>query len=163
MDLDNPLTCSGSIVAWHYCFYTDNIMDLEEEEINVQYTSYFRVYRNISATELQRVHDVETSLPLTERQVRRDSFLCYENMLEQDQYLDVLEGDILAAYLPTLFPPLLLVGTDTQRKLYFDTRIFGTPFAAQTLPRASLAAINNRVIHLYADVGKYTVEKNGDQ
>lgn len=73
--------------------------------------------------------------------------------------MDVLEGDILAAYLPTLVPPILLVGNDTQGRLYLDTRDFDSQFTVLRLSKGSLSVVENHVMHLYADVGKYIIQK----
>ena len=153
VDLDNPLTCSGSIVAWHFCFYTDNVVNVQEQ---VLYTAHFRVYRSVASNQLQRVHDVQRGLPLSMLEGREVLFLCFDDVLEQDQYLDVLEGDILAVFIPVIFPPLLLVGTNTQGRVYRDIRSTGAPFRDLTLPISGLMMLQNYTIHLYADVGKCT-------
>jgi len=155
VDLENPLTCSGSIVAWHFCFYSDNVNVQEEGP----YTARFRVYRSVAANMLQRIHDVQRGLLLSQLEGREAKFLCFDDALEQDQYLNVLEGDILAIFIPVIFPPLLLVGTNTEERVYRDIRSTGAPFRDLTLPISGLMMLENHTIHLYADVGKYTQYK----
>ena len=156
VDLENPLMCSGSIVAWHFCFYSDNLVNVQEE---VPYTAHFRVYRSVAANMLQRVHDVQRGLLLSQLEGREAIFLCFDDALEQDQYLNVQEGDILAVFIPVIFPPLLLVGTNTEGRVYRDIRSPGAPFGDLTLPISGLMMLENHTIHLYADVGKYTQYK----
>ena len=152
VDLENPLMCSGSIVAWHFCFYTDNV-NVQEE---TPYTARFRVYRSVAANMLQRVHDVQRGFLMNQLESREAEFLCFDDVLGEDQYLDVLEGDILAVFIRVIFPPLLLVGTNTEGRVYRDIRRPGAPFRDLTLPISGLMMLHNHTIHLYADVGKYT-------
>ena len=148
VDLSNPLTCSGSIVAWHYCFYTDNTI-----LANTAYTAYFRVYRSEGGDKLQRIHEVQTSLALSPQDGGNASFICMDDVLEQEQYLNVSQGDYLAAYIPTLFPPLFIVGTNTPGSLYRDNRIF-LSFSSQQVFMSNLVQVENTSLHLFADVGK---------
>ena len=153
VDLSNPLTCSGSIVAWHFCFYTDNIA------LANTYTAYFRVYRSKSGDKLQRIHEVQTSLALSPQDGRNVSFICMDDVLEQEQYLNVSQGDYLAAYIPTLLPPLFIVGTNTPGSLYRDNRIF-LSFSSQQVSMSNLVEVENTSLHLFADVGKYICTQN---
>lgn len=153
VDLSNPLTCSGSIVAWHFCFYTDNIV-LDSD--NTVYRAYFRVYRRKGGNKLQRIHEVQRSLALGPQDGRNASFICMDDELEQEQYLNVSQGDYLAAYIPTLLPPLLIVGANTPGSLFRDNRIF-LAFSSQEVSLSNLVAQENTTLHLHASVGKYVV------
>ena len=154
VDLRHPLACSGAIVAWHFCFYTENIASASGG--NTEYKVYFRVYRNESEDQLVRVHQVETSLQMRPQDGRDTAILCMDDVLQQDQYLNVSQGDYLAAYIPTLSPPLFIVGTNTPGSLYRDTRLLSS-FSSTTVPRWSLVEVQNTAFHLFADVGKYMV------
>ena len=149
-DLQNPLPCSGYIVAWHLCFYTQNVVS------NTVYTAYFRVYRSEDEDRLLRVHEVQKSLQLSPGIRNDESFICIDDALEEDQYLNVSKGDILAAYIPLTSPSLLIVGTNTPASfnLYKDTRNPALSLIFADVSMQDLEKVENSALHLYAEVGE---------
>ena len=149
-DLQNPLPCSGCIVAWHLCFYTENVVS------NAMYTAYFRVYRSEDRGRLLRVHEVEKSLRMSPRNRSDGAFICMDDVLEEGQYLNVSEGDILAAYIPQspIEPPLLIVGANTPGSLYKDTRSPALSLLFADVSMSDLVKVENSALHLYAEVGE---------
>ena len=146
MDLEYPLTCSGNIIAWHFCYYTDNTTSSQELHV------YLRVYRYQSPTHLIQIHQVATYLELEDNS---HSFLCTSENLSQEEYLSVQAGDYLAAYIPILTEPLQIVGNEVpQSALFRDTRIFPQPFTLSTVPLSELERVEGGFLHLQADVGK---------
>ena len=151
VDLRHPLTCSGSIVAWHFCYYTDNVGHLTHS-----YHAYLRVYRSNTSSQLQRVHDESVALELTRAQVGSNTFLCSSYHLNETDYLNVSMGDYLAAYIPPDDnQPLWIVGGDMpQSLLHRDTRDFVESFGSPTVLLSDLQEVEGGILHLYADVGK---------
>ena len=150
VDLEHPLTCSGYIVKWHLCYYTSNVQASSQS-----YHIHLRVYRNQSADQLFRIHQVTLEYELRRSQVETDSFLCVNKSLDADNYLSVETGDYLAVYLPTLSQPLLAVGyAAPQLMLYRDIRRFPDPFTQNTVLFSQLNGIAGGFLHLQADVGK---------
>ena len=151
LDLQHPLTCSGSIVAWHFCFYTDNVDSTQG------YHAYLRVYRNDSNNVLQRVHQVNMDVRLSSSQVGSDTFMCMGDILTESAYLNVSMGDYLAVYIPTLSEALQIVGDQVpQSMLYRDTRPFLQPFTRNTVQFVKLQRVDGGFLHLQADIGKYS-------
>lgn len=151
VDLQHPLTCSGSIVAWHFCYYTNNI----DNSIR-SYHVYLRVYRNDTSYQLRRIHDESVAVELTLAQVGTNTFVCTSYHLNETDYLNVSMGDYLAAYIPTINGrPLWIVGGNRpQSLLHWDTRGFLESFNFPTVLFSDLQEIGGGILHLYADVGK---------
>ena len=77
------------------------------------------------------------------------------NSLDQAASMNVSNGDYLAAYMPTLSQPLLVVGGQiAQSVVYVDTRSFPQPFDSDTVPLSVLQGVEGAFFHLHADVGK---------
>ena len=151
VDLQHPLTCPGSIVAWRFCFYTDNIESITTYEV------YFRIYRNETGNRLGRIHDIHKSIILGPEQVGNNSFMCLDNALEESDCLSVMMGDYLATYIPpTVSRHLFIVGTGVPGSLlHRDTRPFSQTFTSTTVPVSNLTEVEGGSLHLYADVGMY--------
>ena len=149
VDLEHPLTCSGYIVQWHFCYYTSNTQDSNDNR-----RIYFRVYRNESSNQLYRVHQVTVNTEVSDLQLN-NSFFCTSRELDSEQYLKVEAGDYLAVYLPTLVTPLQVVGyAAPQLLLYRDGRRFPDPFTRDTIPFSELDKLAGAFLHLQADIGK---------
>ena len=147
VDLEHPLTCSGYIVKWHFCYYTNNV-----QASTKSHRIYFRVYRNESTSQLRQVYHMTMNIELD---VGLEPFRCASNSLEAREYLSVEVGDYLAVYLPTLIRPLLVVGyAAPQLLLYRDRRRFPEPFTSNDIPFSELEGLPGSLLHLQADVGK---------
>ena len=151
VDLQHPLTCSGSIVAWHFCYYTDNI----EQSTPASYLVHLRVYRNDTSSQLQRIHDESVAVQLSLTQVGSNTFMCASDYLAETNYLNVSMGDYLAAHISTGGNPLQIVGRDMpQSLLHRDSRNFSLSFTSPIVPFAKLQVLEGGILHLHADVGK---------
>ena len=153
IDVDHPLTCNGSIVEWHFCFYTNNFMT-----DTYMYQAQFRVYRRMTG-KMKRIHDTDVNLSYNISAVNGSSFVCLVKVLEDGEFFDVLAGDFLAAFLPFTSYSLRIVGVGGP----------GLNLASTTkLPPASIysseaVSYNNLVLvqgnlHLLAKVGKCTLQ-----
>ena len=150
VDLDHPLSCSGSLAALHFCFYTANI------DRDTLYRFYLRIYREEPGNSLTQLHQREIGTEIGPSDVGGQSLLCLNHTYAENEYINVLEGDYIAVYIPTLFEQLDVVGTDIPGlTLYSDSRNSGTQFFfSSTILFSDLNAVQNTAIHISANVGK---------
>ena len=147
MDLDHPLTCSGSLVSLKFCFYTEDLID------NERHMFYLRIYRRESEV-LERVHLMEKEV-MGPSESSSQSFICREHIYASGEYVPVLEGDIIAVYLPSLTRALEVVGTNIPGvSLYKDTRFITTQAFSTTVTESSLEEMPNTALHFSAVIGK---------
>lgn len=151
VDLDHPLTCSGSLVSLHFCFYTDTI------ETQSLYRFYFRIYRGDRAVSLRQIYHLEVGIDIQPNAVDEQSLFCISHNYTEDEYVDVLAGDYMAVYVPSTQKPLYVVGSDIPGyTLYSDTRrsINAQFFLSSTIYPSYLSAVDNMAMHISANVGK---------
>ena len=146
LDLDHPLPCTGTLVSIQYCFYTDDFSDDERHSFT------FRIYR-LESTVLQQIYQSERSF---DDDIPDRSFICHNYVYSENEYVDVMEGDIIGVYLPTFSPHLNVVGTDvTGSNVYKDTRWFLPSQALDpNVPLSSLTELANTTIHFSAVISK---------
>ena len=147
LDLDHPLPCSGSLVSIQYCFYTDEFSDDDHE----RHSFTLRIYR-LESTVLQQIYQVERAINM---EIPDHSFVCHNYIYSNEEYVDVMEGDIIGVYLPSFSCHLNVVGTDvTGFSVYKDTRIIPTQALDPNVPLSSLTEVTNTTIHLSAIISK---------
>ena len=151
LDFNNRATCTGSLTAWHYCYYADDIT------ATATYLVYFRIWRMVNANNFERIHNYELRMEI-DPPSNGETLICETATLNTS--LDVQENDILGAYIPltTLLGGLGLhiIARDVAGfELLTDTRGGFTPFDSTTLNTNNLESRATVGLHLYADIGNF--------
>ena len=153
IDLLHPVQCSGDLIAWHFCYYSEDIQDDDT------YIVYFRVWRPADANNFNRVHEHTQEMDLDESD--SNEFVCMDVPLDPDNYFEVVENDRLGAYVKRTNingRPLHIISSGTTGLgLFRDTRGGGfdfTPFTSEVVATSDLEEMTDLGLHLYADIGK---------
>lgn len=150
LDRDRPLACSqGHLTTWHYCFYTSTVSE------SGSYQASFRVWRpTTQADAYTLVHSYSLSVTIDHATVRTNTTLtCDIEVLEANEYVPVIQGDILGVYIPEVAPLNVTYMGRSTSGVYHDTR---GEQSAETEKSVSLRSLRRRGglgIHLYADIG----------
>ena len=150
LDFGNPATCTGNLIAWHFCYYAADITESDT------YVVFLRVWRMVDGNSFQRIDDNPLNMAI-DPPSNGQTLIC-ENVTLSTA-LDVQRNDILGVYVPTtsLFggPPLHIVARDTTNfGIFADTRTFMTPLLSTTISTTDLENRTTLGLHLYADIGK---------
>ncbi len=145
LDLQHPVPCTGNITAWHYCYYTSEVI-----QSNVVHSVYLRVWRPAGPTSWDLVYD--TRLEVTSES--GSPVLCSDIVLRGDQRFVVEAGDVLAVYLPLLRERLPVVAEGVPFSLlHMDTRRDVLPFTSQTVQEDDLREVSSLALNVYAEIG----------
>ncbi len=147
LDLQHPVPCTGNITAWHYCYYTSEVI-----QSNMEHFVYPRIWRPAGPNSWNLVYDVW----LMDIPERGSPVSCKNIVLREDQHFVVEAGDILAVYLPLLRERLPVVAEGVPFSLlYMDTRIELVPFTSQTVQEDDLREVSSLALNVYAEIGVY--------
>lgn len=91
LDIDHPAACSGRIIAWNFCHYAPWLFS------STTYSALFQVWRETSSRNYTKVFEVSRDVDIPRRQVQ---FLCQNVILQESNYINVDEGDVLGLYMP---------------------------------------------------------------
>lgn len=158
MDLDHPINCSGVITSLQFCFYTSNTNsddgDEGESTDDGRQMIYFRLFHYDPVEDtLRLVYTLDKMFQL--ENTGHSSFSCINHYYDENEIVDVYEGDHMAVYLPSLSRPLYVVGKNIPgMTLYKDTRSRRSQFYSTTLEKTSLMAVDGMAIHISADIGE---------
>ena len=150
-DFSHPVTCGGNITTWHFCYYTSTVAS------DRRYSLWFRVWRQISGNNFNLVGETA---------VRREAptditsvVICEDAMLDVDAYISVMEGDILAVYVPFTLSTVSIIGSGVSgSSLHADNRNLLSVFQGTTVNRQdNTDRMSGLALYLYSDieVGKY--------
>ena len=146
-----PAECDGEITAWNYCYYRDSSY-LNNGET---YTATVAVWRFNNVTGRYDVVEGSVSL-LTEvyrpRRFKMD-FYCRLELLTPDNYVEVMQGDIIGVSLPTT-NSIPMLGHSNPDDYALDR------FTASTPTSVAPSGLTQRFqsLHLYADILSGTYE-----
>lgn len=152
LDLQNPLSCSGNLTAWHFCYYTAAMPPADFSSHNTFHWAWLRVWRRVnSSVLLQQIHDHQVRL---RNGSPNTSFLCQDEVLSEPESIQA--GDILGVYLPvTPILPVPVIGQGISGySLFRDTRDNSDAFSSKILSTDSLLMQNNFVLHVDVEMGK---------
>ena len=149
VDLDNPITCSGVLHSLTFCYYADN-MNEDQSTFRV----FFRIFRYEPVGDvLRQTHVLDRSFNVRED---RRSFMCKNHYYSEEENVYVEPGDYIAVYIPSLSAPLPILGRNLPAmRVYGDTRSITTQFFSTTIPQSALVSMENKAIHVSADISKY--------
>ena len=151
LDFSNRATCTGSLIAWHFCYYAADIA------VSDTYVVQFRIWRMVDEDNFQRIHNYQLNMEI-DLPSNSETLICETDTLSTP--LDVQENDTLGAYIP--FSSILgglglhIIARDTADfGLFADTRNGLTLFSATTLNTNDLERRMTLGLHLYADIGNF--------
>lgn len=150
-DLDHRATCNGYISRLQYCYYATNFNGFRDNSLHRATVQIWR--EDLNSRDLYLLHEHELSRDIS--QDTRDDFICRNEVLKPDEYIDIKENDIIGVTLPlfTVMPPLQLISTNTTGfGLYLRPLSSGS---MTTVKRSSLMWHAELVVHLFAEIGKY--------
>ena len=152
IDLLHPVQCSGDLIAWHFCYYSEDITQ------SGMHIVFFRVWRPANENNLDRVYEHTQEMDLDPS---ADGFVCVDVPLDPDNYFEVVENDRLAVYIArtnTLGRPLHIISSGTTGfGLFRDNRDGGfVSFSSEVVATTDLQEMLDLGLHLYADIGKGT-------
>ena len=146
IDAVNPASCSGVVTRWNLCYYNPRIfLNFEERIIQI----LFQIWRFTTEETLSRVaqHGATVNVP-SEPQ----SFQCTSFDLEPEQYMSVMEGDLLGVTL-TFDAALPVVGNSpngVSTNLLFYPPQFMQP---DTYMRRNANTLSTNRLHVTAEIG----------
>lgn len=157
LNLDNPAVCSGTVVAWHFCYY-------RLIETNVAAFVVYRQSPDGNYQELSESYRVVARQEANKRKKRQTGFNCEDIPLPLGEQFDVQVGDVLGA--------CLLSSSDSDNPLRIQAnsatgrRLFQPNFNTNLCQRSSLTSINqgdlqevgSAALHLYADIANVICE-----
>ncbi len=156
LNLENRAQCSGTVTAYHYCYY-----DLSQENVMVV---YFMVFRE-SGGDYNLVQGSHRQITRNDGQV--NGFGCDVVQLDEIQQFQVQENDIIAACTVDTSSrrPLRVHSSSGGGDLYeingFDTHSTDSCSSDElsTIRGNDLQREDDFALHLYADIqiGKYKV------
>ncbi len=150
LNLESRAQCSGTVTAYHYCYY-----DLRQEDVMVV---FFMVFRE-NGGDYSLVEGSHKRVSRTDSQV--NGFGCDEVQLDETQQFQVQENDIIAACTvdhSDLRP--LYVHTDSGGGDLYELNVFDTGSLDSCLPSelSTISGLARRdpdyALHLYADIGE---------
>lgn len=149
LDHNRPFTCSqGHLTAWHYCFYTSTITE------SGIYQAFFRVWRPTTQSDFTLIHSHHLAVPINHNILSTNTTLrCDTEVLEADEYVSVLRGDILGVYMPNMSPLYVTFTGGVSSRIYYDTRGQRLAETEKSVSVRSLRESPRLGIHLYADIG----------
>lgn len=152
LDLQNPLTCSGNLTAWHFCYYTAAMPPADFSSHNTFHWAWLRVWRRVNSSVL--FHQIHNHRVRLRNESPNTSFVCQDEVLSEPGSIQA--GDILGVYLPvTPVLPVPVIGQGINGySLFHDTRENTIAFSSTTLTTDSLVMQNNFVLHVDAEIGK---------
>ena len=121
------------------------------------YTFYFRILRadTDSFDVLREVYLTEKAFEMGPSDVIGQTFVCSDLVYAENEYVNVSSGDYIAVYIPSLSKPLRVVGDDIPGSMLYTTPFrVSQLFFPTTLSRASLDPVENRALHISANIGK---------
>ena len=140
-----PAECDGEITAWNYCYYRDNNYFDDGET----YTATVAVWRFNNVTGRYDVVEGSTSMLTEVYRPRRfeTDFYCRLASLTPDNYVEVMQGDIIGVSLPTTNSIPMLGHTNP------DNYALGR-FTASTPSSFTAGGLTPQFqsLHLYADI-----------
>ncbi len=149
LNLENRAQCSGTVTAYHYCYY-----DLSSEDVRIV---FFMIFRE-NGSEYSLVEGSLRRVTRTNAQV--NGFGCDEVQLNEDQQFQVQENDIIAACTVEHSDsrPLHVHASSGGGFLYelngFDTGSLDSCSSAELSTISGLARQDDFALHLYADIGE---------
>ena len=156
IDLDHPAKCSGYINQLHYCYYATNFSSFVKD--NPVHQAIVQIWReDLNIGELYQVHKYELSQNTS--QDHRNDFVCRNETLKPNDYINIEENDVIGVTLPihTLTPaPLQLISINpTGFGLYFEPL---TPSSIKRVKVSSLIHYKESVLHLFADISELSCD-----
>lgn len=147
LDLQHPSSCNGNITAWHFCYYTSGVSVSTDT-----FSLWFRVWRPERAGVLRLVHDYQVSSTIDSLDTELP-FDCGNIVLQESDYLEVEEDDIIGVYTSMRSTNVPIIGQNAPAEsvLHFDRR---NNFDSDTVRRRDLSETPSLVLHLYAHIGK---------
>ncbi len=152
LDLDNRAPCSGTVTAYHYCYYD---LDTDAEAV---VAVFFMVYRQNG----NRYTLVDGSWHKTQNSLVQVGFACEEEPLEEVDQFQVEENDIIAACTvdTSSTRPLSVLAENAQgyslQRLDIDTGDSDgcLPSELNAIEDSELEERSPFALHLFADIGK---------
>ena len=153
IDTQNPVSCSGTLTRWNYCYYIPR-GTTGSVGINLE------IWRLSTGGTLSLVgwHQTRVNISTPSQQIR---FRCDSDTLEPEEDLSVMQGDLIGT---SIFPPIAafpVVGDNSPNPsaslLHFPIP-FQFPSQTQPLTRMAQSGSNlaGRVLH-------FTVEMQGER
>ena len=139
----SPIQCTGTITAWHYCYYPPNTGTTTlSADVGV-----WRLDRVLSRYELVAGSNYTFQL-LPESSHAK--IVCKNVPLQEGQYIGVNQNDIIGITIPTMNPIPLIASVATGYSLQRSTQT--SP--PTTLATSELTELSNMALHLYPDIGE---------
>ncbi len=147
LDIGNPAPCTGTITAWHFCYYEPGrIRDSQD------FTALLQVWRPIeSSSDYRRVSQTSQTVSVLNTG-RSENFECGDMLLQESDFIPIEENDILGVYIPGL-NGLRLVSENfpSESELFF---INPGPDVSSVTTSETAQLLTEHKLHLTADIGK---------
>ena len=147
IDTENPVSCNGTLTQWNLCFYVISGLVMGRSDTHLE------IWRFSPGREtLFRVGWYQTTLSIDGPQSQ--SFQCFADTLEPEQYLSVMQGDLLglAVYIR---PALPVLGSNSPSEsaslLHFPLSVFPIP-GPSTRTAQSGSILARSEIHVTAEI-----------
>ncbi len=155
LNLDNRAPCSGTVTAYHYCYYD---LDTDAEAV---VAVFFMVYRQ-NGNHYTLVDRSWHSVTKTQNPLVQDGFVCEEEPLEEVDQFQVEENDIIAACTvdTSSTRPLSVLAENAQghslQRLDIDTGDSDgcLPSELNMIAASNFEEFSTFALHLFADIGK---------
>ena len=147
INVDHPAACDGFLTVWHLCYYAPRRNGERNYQLQLQ------VWRQDTADDSTYVQEGKTTrtIRIPRRQPSND-FQCMDVELSEDEYISVMEGDLLGVYIPNNNDILPVVSNaESQSQLHYFVPALTIPTDI-SLSQQSLRQGN--ALHLTAEIGK---------
>ena len=145
-DLNHPAICTGNLTAWHFCYYTATVA------LNQHYSLWFRVWRPNRGNRFIRIDQTVVQMSA---QTSNDgsSTICEDFTLAESAYIPVMEGDVLAVYVPFTVSTVSVISRGVNGSdLFIDDRSMIDMFQATSVRRRDTSPAAGLAIQVYADI-----------
>lgn len=147
LDTSHPVTCQGQLIEWQLCHY--GIFTIRQR----QYQAFLQVWRNDASIDQYTL--VGASVKTATITFFDNQFMCTNYSLMQNEYIPVLQGDVIGVYLEPRNQDdtaLMAVGTTNSGDflLYTDQ---AAP-SDSTLQLSGLSRVDGVRMHISVSIGK---------
>lgn len=144
LDTSHPVMCQGQLTQWQLCHYRITFTR--------QYQALLQVWREES---IDQYTLIGTSMQTVTTSSRDDEFMCMNYSLTQNEYIKVLQGDIVGVYLEPRSQDnsaLRAIGTTNSGEFLFYT---GQASSSDSMLQLSgLSRVDGVRMHISVSIGK---------
>lgn len=149
LDTNHPTMCQGLLTQWQLCHYSISVMRQR------QYQAVLQVWRNDASGGQYTLIGASTQTTTISDTLSDEEFTCTNYSLTQNEYIPVLEGDVIGVYLEERNQDntaLMAVGMANFEDFLFHTDQVSSSDSMLQLSR--LLRVDGVRMHISVNIGK---------